>query len=806
MFRLSRILRPLVVALASLLMVPGCGGDDPTGPGLPPEPPPTEVVRSSVGLPADWSGNLAALQIVNSHGAAACGQDGEFELECFTDGRQLVAVTGPAGEPMLLSWFGSPHPVIDVRTTAEVLLWFSLGTWMLPPESAQRVRDLIAELETELDPVEAALAEALVGHPSGLPADNPALQAALADLTRLLLGQGAPGDKGIVIAPEHMQSGVEILNEGGINKITVKNSYRRRSIAFIHQKAWIDADQVEHAVTPPVAMGEFEIPPVDGFGGSINTILGFFMGGLAYEPKILDPIALPALPDARRTIYDIDVLGFGLEPAADLSQYTSEELARGDWMALKCLVLDYFFPLLTTMASEIGAAGHFDDAFGGEGMADAMNSYLTFITTGIPAFHAALSNNDWWGATLVLVTEAWTSEQFQEATLDMVGQALTSAGMAADRIVGITTAVESFFKAVGLADVIGSLVDSIITGVHFGECERANTWDVSVTAPVIHLEPREAELEVYQAQLVTCVLDDDTGGPPTGAAYAYRWRCAGTTGTLVNPIDPDDLGNDFMTSVDGVQYVADAGVTGQEIIACDLYIKVGADTTFVQRASAPLSVWKRTVVLPDSVSFCPGGVQHFTASLAPAYGGDVTVAWSWQADGTAGTLSGPHGQVGAWSHDSEPTADYEGFPTGGTDRILCIASRQIDGGYSPIDTAVVHVRVGQQEMYHGVLGGEATYDAANNYGFWRVWVRFPKVAGADRYQVYGHEFHDWAYYGDSFTIVGPGWPPYSHETETEVFVCLTYGGGNTGGPPDDLLAWGLSRFAGGVFEVTPDCH
>lgn len=267
MNRPSRILRPFVVALVSLLLVPGCGDDTPTGPGLPPEPQPTEIVRSSIGLPSGWSGDQAALQVVNSHGAATCGQDGAFELECFTDGRQLVVVTGPAGEPLLLSWFGGPSPVINVRTTAEVLLWFSLGTWMLPPESAQGVRDLIAELESELDPVEAALAEALVGHPSGLPADNPALQGALADLTGLLLGQDPPGDKGIVIAPETMQSGVEILNEGGINKITVKNSYRRRSIAFVHQKAWIDADQVEHAVVPPLAMGEFEIPPVDGFGG-----------------------------------------------------------------------------------------------------------------------------------------------------------------------------------------------------------------------------------------------------------------------------------------------------------------------------------------------------------------------------------------------------------------------------------------------------------------------------------------------------------------------------------------------------------
>jgi len=798
--------RRLVPGVVLLTVLFGCGGDDDPDPVVPPAPEPTERVHGAIALPAGWSGDMAVLRVVTSHGAGDCTADGAFSAECFTDGRQLLAVTGPAGEPVLLSWFGGAQPTVDVRSTAEVLLWLGLGAWMLPADGAAGVRDLIAGLDEELAPLEAAIAAALAEHPAGLPTPCPEVRAALAAVVAEVLPAGDAPDKGVIIAPQAMQSGVEVLNEGGINKVTVKNSYRRRSVAFIWQEAWIDADDVEHDLDPASAMYEFEIPPVDGFSGSLNTILGYFLGGLPYEPKVLPPFALPAYPGAKETIYDVDVLGFGLEPAADPSQYTSDELAKGDWMALKCLVLDYFFPLLTTVAGEVTAAGHFDDAFGGEGMSAALQGYLTFISTGLPEFHAALSNNDWWGATLVLITEVWNRDDFQEATLELIGDALASAGMSAHRIDGIMEAVGSFFTAVDLADVIGSLVDSIVTGVHFGECQRANTWDLTVTAPVIHIEPREAEIDLYQSRLLTCVLDDDTGGPPTGAAYAYRWHCAGEAGTLVNPANPTGTGNDFLTSYDYVHYVADVGVAGADDVWCDLYIKVGPDTTFIQRTMAPLTVTKREVVLPDSLSFCPDGVMTLEASLDRPYTGGEVVVWSWRCDGTAGTLSGPGGQTGSWDHAAEPTATYEGDPAGGPDRILCIASLEVGGVYSPIDTATVCVEVGEQEMFHGALHGESSYDPVEHYCSWGVYVRFAKVAGATRYHVVGHSFHDPAYYGDGFSFFGPPWPAYSRETGTEILVFLTGGGGDCSGPPDDSLAWGLGRFAGGVFEVTPECQ
>ena len=790
----------LIVALGCTWIL-GCGGEDPAGP--PPIPSPTEQVDGTVDLPEGWTGDMATLAVVNSLGTSTCGGSGGFSAECFRDDRQLVAVKGTAG-PLLMAWFGEATPAINTRTTAEVLLWHALGSWMLPADGRAGLRAAIADLTTELDALVAALDQALLAHQNGLPASNPAVHQALQELVDSLLAD-AGADKGVIIAPSEMQSGVEVLNEGGINKITIKNSYRRRGIGYIWEETWTDENDLQHTSELDDPVYYFEIPPVDGFSGSINTILGYFFGVLPYEPKLTQPYTLPVHEGAKETEYAFDLLGFGLEPIADPSQYTSEELAQGEWIALKGLVLDYFFPFLTNLSGALSTDGPFDDVVGSD-LAATFNSYLQSINT-MAEFRTAWVADDWWGCVLALMNSAAFNEQFQEDTVEMVTLALLSAGMNVAQIDDLMDVVDSFFKAAELVDVIGGLTDNIIAGVHFQECEDANTWEVTVTSPVIHLEPREATIETHHSQLLTCVLDDDTGGPPTGVSYAYRWSCAGETGLLINPAHPADTSNDFLTSYDYVQYQADRGVAGVEEVTCAVYYKVGADTTFIADDSMTLTVTKREIVLQDTLSFCGADEITLTPTLEPAYTGDEVVVWAWRSSGSAGELSGPSGQTGSWDLESDSSATYASDASGGTGLLTCIASRDIDGTISPVDTAFVYVNVGAQDTYSGELYGYSFYDAELGYCGDTIYVRFAKVGGATGYSVYGYNYQDfwYNYFGDHFNRSGPPWPPSSYETDSEVFIWMSGGGGNCDGPNPDSLAWGLSRFEGVIIEVTPNC-
>jgi len=197
----------LLIIMCGVWLV-GCGEDDPTRPEAEPDPDPTEQVDGLLVLPEGWNGEPTELEVINSHGTFNSGGDGDFNAECFRDDRQLAAVCGPGGRPLLMAWFGADEATIDTRTTAEVLLWHALGAWMLPAEGRAGLRDAIADLTTELDGVIATLNAALVENPNGLPETNPEVHQALQDLVDALLAE-AGVEKGVIIEDQQMQSGIE---------------------------------------------------------------------------------------------------------------------------------------------------------------------------------------------------------------------------------------------------------------------------------------------------------------------------------------------------------------------------------------------------------------------------------------------------------------------------------------------------------------------------------------------------------------------------------------------------------------------
>ena len=795
-----------LLAILALILIPavliGCGGDeDPVAPQ--PSPEPTEPIAGHLVLPAGWTGDLSSLQVASSQGVAECGGTGEFTAEVFREDRQLVVVAGDAG-PLLTSWFGAGGSEISTRTTAEVAVWHALGSWMLPADGRRAVRTAISELTTELDPLIAAFDQAILDNPTGLPDECPAVAAAVQDFVDDLLAQ-VEAEKGVIIEPAVQQSGVEILNEGGINKVMVKNSYRRRSVMFIRQVAWMDSLDMEHELDPDSVIAQVEIPPVDGFAGALNTIVGMFFGVLPYEPQLQGPFELPVYPQARETYYDFNVLGFGMHSPEDPELYTSAELEAGGWVAMKTLVLDYFLPMVINMLGAVGTDMPLDGLLGGDDTIE-LAAYLQFIAMNLPEFHAEVSNRNWSGAVLALYNSAWLNAEFQGATLDFISMRLVNSTVDAAQVDKILKGMKSFNKIIGTADIIGYLADDIIQGVHFENCREADHWELTVSAPVIHIEPREATIETHHNVLLRCVLDDDTGGPPTGAAYAYNWSSSGGTGVLINPADPSDTSNDFMTSHDELYFQADRGVAGREEVICAVHYKVGSEYTYIAADTMTVEVTRREVVLPDTLAFCGEDEITLTPRLDPAYTGDEEVVWSWRSSGLAGTLTGPAGQIGSWDHETSPEGTYASDATGGSGRLECIASLVIDGVYSPVDTATVHITVGAVETYSGEIVGDAWLDPSGESGGWKVWLRFPKVGGATHYHIHIFNFYDHAgYYGTEVNGYGPPFPIRGYETDSEVYYYLCGGGGSGTAPPWDSLAWGLSRFDGAISEITPNC-
>lgn len=797
-----------LAALALTWWLAGCGGDDPAAPAPEPEPEPLPVVQleGSLRLPEAWTGAPADLRVVDGLGSATCGDDGAFHLEVHEGHDQFAMVLGPDDGLVLLGWFGAGRTELTVRSTAEALVWLSLGAWMIGEDGGERVRALLAEPALDLAAVEAAWTAMLTAAPDGLAAPHGGLQAALQDAVDALVPGDSQGGKGLVIEPGAQQSGVEVLNLGGINTITVKNSYRRRAAAFLWRTGHRDTNGVNHLLAEPELVLETELPSVDGFGGTLNTILGVVTGGLAYEPVSLDPIVLDWRDDATRDFYRFNVLGMGRHEPDDPSRYSSYELAQGEWSALKCLVADYFLPMFLNTA---GAAGTVAGSIFNDNIPGQVNDFISLVSGTFPQFHEQATTGQFWPALHTLWDAAFTNGTMQEWIRNLIAAGLRAARFTAPEAQSVIDGVNRVFFYLGIVDIIGNLADNMVTGYHFDLCKTAESWDLAVTSPVIHIEPRGALLMAYGTEHLRLVIDDDTGGTnPEGWAYAYRWRCDGTYGTLVNPVHPGDTSNDFITSSAEVDYVADVGEDGIETVFCELLVTLGGVETSIRETSCDLEVMKQHIVLPDTVFSCPRGRPSFSPVLEPPYEGTGTVVWNWRGGGLNGVLRGPAGETAPWT-STNGWAEFQVDSDGGDDTVLCVARILYENGTaSAIDSTEVLVHT---DVYQEISGSTYCRPRFQNidghcYCGYDIYVRFPEIPGINRYHVSGTGFNDPLYYGTSYETTVE--TRYLYREEGFLMLRLTWGNGDCdcADPPGaDELCSHLWRFAGAVWEVTPVC-
>ncbi len=796
-----------VLALAGICI--GCGGDDTASPRPEPEPEPepvpTEKINGVVILPEGWGGNLSDLRVVDVIEGTTCNADSSFVLPVFENQKQLALVLGPEDGLVLLGWLGRDSTELSTRSTAEFLAWLGVGAWMTPGDTQQEIRRLLADPALDLGDLEAAWTAMLTDQANGLSGEHQDLHQALQAVVDQLI---PPQEKGVIIEPGAQQSGIDVLNQGGINKITIQNSYRRRAAGFLWRLGYQDTNMVPQMLDEPELVEEFEIPPVEAFGGTLNTIQGYVTGGLAYEPLMMDPMLLTWHDDARRDYYRVNVLGMARHEADNPELYSSYELAQGEWMALKCMVLDYFLPMFmnlagvaTTVADEI-----FDDEIPGQ-----VNDFISLVGETFPEFYQQTTEGQFWPALHTIWDTALNNGTLQGWTFDLIEDGLQAARFTAGETAEVMGAVDKLFLYLGIVDIIGGFGDNIITAHHFDLCKKAESWDLTVTSPVIHIEPREVEIQPFDTQLLTLVVDDDTGEYPEGWAYAYHWTCTGRHGTMVNPEDYTDSSNDFLTSSGFVQYIADDGSEGEDLFSCRLFITLGGEQTFIKAASARIEVVNQHIVLADTLKSCPHGTIEMRPTLDPPHDGEGTIVWTWSSPELTGVLRGPSGQGPPWT-STDNFAKFLMNYEGGDDYVTCIAS--IDYGedvISPVDTVEVFIEdIGEFEPYQGehfCYSWFTVHDSGRCTEGQRVAIRFDVIPGVLMYDIHGEGFNDPYYYGTEYNLrIRTQYLDYWGD---QAFIGLTSGGGHVDcdnpTPEDELCAFGLSRFEGAVWTISPVC-
>lgn len=560
----------LVLTCCCLMALVGCGGGSPTEAGNE-KPSDYHQLQGQVDLPDGSTVDSATITLVCGSGTAPVASDGGFEIPLFNDSGQLVVATSAEGHPLLMARLGGDADQLDVRGTAEALTWFALGAWLMPADAGRHIHELIAELDTELADLEAAIAAEIVIHPEGFDGFNQAIHDALsATVAALTEGGRGAAEKGVLVEPDGQRSGVLLLNRGGVNSIVLRNTYRRRVWTSIDRIAWVDQDDDEHELEEAATILELE--PTGAFDGVFGTIASYFTGDIAYTPTETDPIALETYPDAKYALYTVVTGGMGVV-APDAEDALSEfEMDSVKWVALKTVVWDLFVPLILNVMATLDHADRLDGMLGLEDWESGdLLTLIDFTKDTVPEVYNSAVEGNATEAMYALWDAVSNTGQYQDAMFDFVRDLVISMGADAPAAGLAAKEAAAFFKTVELVDLVGGYMDTFIVGWGIGHSEVADRWSIKVSEAKVSIDPLIAGVP-WGARLDTLRVNvvDDTG-IPDGSSYAYRWRCTGDHGWIENPRNTTDMSNDFTTSSDWISYVAFLNTTGIDSVYVSVY-------------------------------------------------------------------------------------------------------------------------------------------------------------------------------------------------------------------------------------------
>ena len=335
--------------------------------------------------------------------------------------------------------------------------------------------------------------------------------------------------------------------------------------------------------------------------------------------------------------------------------------------------------------------------------------------------------------------------------------------------------------------------------------------DVSGAATLaLNALSENAGMQTITSELLGEAVYRMSGGVDGVAAYANANRAFSAAQTI-------------MTSVG----VANILLTGFDVgrVVHDIARSNAADIWTIDVLPPKVAIDPEEVVVASLVD--RGQTRTLTASVETpggSVGATPKFVYSWTVTQTAGTINGHVGQT--QFDTSSPTISYTANAlTDGSDVITVQAyelkvKKQVER--IPLGSATSNITVeyiepepfaGRMFSWYTIEEHPPTEYHQWTHG-WRVGVEFDKITTGPipgKYAVYGYGFNDTAYHGTSVYFIGPPWPCYAgcgEDTGTTYRIGLTGGGGGSGTEPnvDDILAtieWGLSRFEGAIWEITP---
>ncbi len=683
----NRIARSMLTVAMLAPFFSGCDLFNPGGGGGP-GPEQTQWDAKGAVQAGDLGLNPTTLKVETALGTAAVGANGGFDAKTLSSGPSLAVVRGPDGKTVFLGMlYGAEghDNTLGIRSTAVALLNVAIGSFLLPADQQAEALTMIHGSQATVD-FAVVLADMLKRNPAALDDGDDQLAPAILTARAALLGKSngrAKRTKAEFVPDRFMQSSEEepvalltIDPQGGVEQSGVEilqnpdgpgfigmNHRRRRCKIFVYKTANEDENGVKTNVIPPESVGDAHALPTTQRLDLLNAITDIFTASAPWSPVNSEPMTVTVSSGAKKTYYDVIVIGPSTIANAETGPYNLAKYASAVpvWQntrtneMVNTLFLDVAYPLLKFIfgAGSASAAGA-----SAEAQASAlMNLYAQSVPNLLQMAHEGN------------LATAFKAIQQVAANSTIVSNSTFQILANANSVIqtGLLHGEEAVAKAQRMMKAAWfiAVVDTILTVGDFGALIQdittsngAEQWAVTAARPTVHLDPASGRVVSPETKTLTASVTF-----AAGAQYRYKWSTEGKYGKIsASGSGPAlEIETDSKTCVYTPQTDPPDGQV--ERISLKAYLKGDGDALhYLGEAISEITVYKNPPCDELNTGPYTSGCGNVSVSPSEVRAGDILTVTANVGCG-GGTLSIDYADPTEVYVDGVKTTTFTGYPS-----------------------------------------------------------------------------------------------------------------------------------------------
>lgn len=634
-----------------LVFVFACSEEEKPNDPTPPDPSSFTTADVSVIAPAGSNLDLSKTKLISGFAEYPVDNSGKTKVRFATGSTRLAFLVNEEAKAIMAGFVTDTQKEISAKTTAAVMLYFSLGLSVQPLDVKKKYWEDYATLPGMDDFTALVVAE--------LAKDSKALQTqALAAPLSAYVKTFYPTDsidinaKQIQVDPNGFRSGIQVYELDHQN-IQIRNNFRRRAHAFAYKTAYKNQEGVETIVKQrvggnDVAETDVAVSPTGAITSFTGTLKDWALGkGPEFAMTENGPIPLPIKDSESEATYKIRVVGPGVGNLAGLS-LTSAERDKLNRLMLETFAMDFFLPFIFDVMGLSDILTIPDSNF--KTLITAIDNFVK--TT--PIIEQAILDGNFDKALKEAIYLA--AYEVPNAQFDAMVKAVSTGALELIRAnkPDLVTAsaeeigdkAESMLKAVKYADLLIKFVDYNRLMNHIAFSDYNVEFTAKVKADDLVMTPKESTVVT---QTSTTLKVETKTALANGESFVYKWSTGGKYGKLSYQSKKDVY---FEASVGSMVYRAEAKPDdlsdgpNVDTVKVEVFTKKGTSLTRIGEASAVVNVQKiKLLMKPNNITLAGG--QNVSLYLVRSDGvndivsnGALDYKVEWETAGTYGKFDG----------------------------------------------------------------------------------------------------------------------------------------------------------------------